>query len=83
MPLSKRILKSQQHKHSSSDLAPIGARSVRAPRLGTLVRKMSQVISLRERVAQAELAGRIARRIEEQAAAPETIFSAKVRDDEA
>jgi hypothetical protein len=44
---------------------------------------MSQVISLRERVAQAELAGRIARRIEEQAAAPETIFSAKVRDDEA
>jgi hypothetical protein len=67
MPLSKRIPKSRQHKHSS--------------RLGTLVKKMSEVISLRERVAQAELAARIARRIEEQA--PETIFRPKVLDDEA
>jgi hypothetical protein len=61
MPLSKRIPKSRQHKHSS--------------RLGTLVKKMSEVISLRERVAQAELAARIARRIEEPA--PETDFPDK------
>ena len=67
MPVSKRIPRPKQHKHSS--------------RLGTLVKKMSEVISLRERVAQAELAARIARAIEEQA--PETIFRPKVLDDKA
>jgi hypothetical protein len=50
MPLSKRIPRPKQHRHSN--------------KLGTLVKKMSEVISLRERVAQAELVGRIARPIE-------------------
>jgi hypothetical protein len=45
MPHSKRIPKPKRHKRSN--------------RLSSLVKKMSEVISLRERVAQAELAARI------------------------
>jgi hypothetical protein len=57
MPHSKRIPKPKRHKRSN--------------RLSSLVKKMSEVISLRERVAQAELAARIPpEAIDEQA--PET-----------
>jgi hypothetical protein len=61
MPLLKRIPRPMRRRHSN--------------KLGTLVKKMSEVISLRERVAQAELVGRIARPIEGQA--PETDFPGK------
>jgi hypothetical protein len=52
MPRSKRIPKSKQDKYSI--------------RLNSLVKKMSEVISLRERVAQAELIAGIPRAIDEQ-----------------